>query len=422
MALRIAQARTNEVTIARMLNRLRKIGPGAFVVAAFIGPGTVTTCTLAGANFGFGLLWAIVFATVATIILQEMAARLGVVTQAGLGESLRSIFSDYAAKWPLFVLITLALYMGNAAYEAGNLSGAALGLQAVLDSDGSVFRWFIIGISAAAGILLWQGTYRYIERILLGLVALMALSFVSTFAIVRPDVAALFRGMVIPTIPGGSLTTVVALIGTTVVPYNLFLHAAAAREKWQGEADLKDARTDTAISIGLGGIIAILIVSTAAASFFGTGLQISGAGDMATQFEPLFGSFSRYLLGLGFLAAGLSSAITAPLATAHVMTELLESENGPSSIVFKGVGLSVIIVGAVLSLTGIKPLTIILSAQFANGLLLPIVAVFLLYAMNQKDLLGEHTNGTRANAFGIGVVLVTAGLGMWSILRATGAV
>ena len=80
MALRIAQARTNEVTIARMLNRLRKIGPGAFVVAAFIGPGTVTTCTLAGANFGFGLLWAIVFATVATIILQEMAARLGVVT------------------------------------------------------------------------------------------------------------------------------------------------------------------------------------------------------------------------------------------------------------------------------------------------------------------------------------------------------
>ena len=422
MALRIAQARTNEVTIARMLNRLRKIGPGAFVVAAFIGPGTVTTCTLAGANFGFGLLWAIVFATVATIILQEMAARLGVVTQAGLGESLRSIFSDSPAKWPLFVLITLALYMGNAAYEAGNLSGAALGLQAVLDSDGSVFRWFIIGISAAAGILLWQGTYRYIERILLGLVALMALSFVSTFAIVRPDVAALFRGMVIPTIPGGSLTTVVALIGTTVVPYNLFLHAAAAREKWQGEADLKDARTDTAISIGLGGIIAILIVSTAAASFFGTGLQISGAGDMATQFEPLFGSFSRYLLGLGFLAAGLSSAITAPLATAHVMTELLESENGPSSIVFKGVGLSVIIVGAVLSLTGIKPLTIILSAQFANGLLLPIVAVFLLYAMNQKDLLGEHTNGTRANVFGIGVVLVTAGLGMWSILRATGAV
>ncbi|MDH5617871.1 MAG: Nramp family divalent metal transporter [Gammaproteobacteria bacterium] len=405
-----------------MFSRLRKIGPGAFVVAAFIGPGTVTTCTLAGANFGFGLLWAIVFATIATIILQEMAARLGVVTQQGLGESLRSIFSDSPAKWPLFLLITLALYMGNAAYEAGNLSGAALGLQAVFASGASVFRWFIVGISAAAGILLWQGAYRHIERILLALVALMALSFISTFAIVRPDIVALFRGMVLPVIPGGALTTVIALIGTTVVPYNLFLHAAAVREKWQGEADLADARADTAISIGLGGIIAILIVSTAAASFFGSGLQITGAGDMATQFEPLFGRFSRYLLGLGFLAAGLSSAITAPLATAHVMTELLGSKGGTSSTLFKAVALSVIVVGAILSLTGVRPLTIIVSAQFANGLLLPIVATFLLYAMNQERILGTHVNSTRANVLGIGVVLVTAGLGTWSILRATGVV
>ncbi len=405
-----------------MLNKIRNLGPGAFVVAAFIGPGTVTTCTLAGANFGFGLLWALLFATVATVVLQEMAARLGVVTQQGLGESLRNIFSDSPARWPLFLLITLALYMGNAAYEAGNLSGAALGLQAVFDSDVSVFRWFILGISAAAAILLWQGTYKHIERILLSLVALMALSFITTFAIVRPDIVALAKGLVLPTIPGGALTTVIALIGTTVVPYNLFLHAAAAKEKWQGEADLSDARTDTAISIGLGGLIAILIVSTAAASFFGSGIRITSAGDMAMQFEPLFGSFSRYLLGLGFLAAGLSSAITAPLATAHVMTELLKKDADPSSKLFRGVGLSVIVVGAVLSLTGIKPLTIILSAQFANGLLLPIVAVFLLYAMNQRQILGEHTNGMRANVLGAAVVLVTAGLGTWSILRATGAV
>lgn len=405
-----------------MFKRLRKIGPGAFVVAAFIGPGTVTTCTLAGAKFGFGLLWAIVFATLATIILQEMAARLGVVTQAGLGESLQKIFSESPAKWPLFILITLALYMGNAAYEAGNVSGAALGLQAVFDGGEAAFDWFILGIAGTAGLLLWQGSYRHIERILLALVALMALSFVTTFAIVRPDIAALFRGLVIPTIPGGALTTVIALIGTTVVPYNLFLHAAAAKEKWRSADDLADARTDTVISIGLGGLIAILIVSTAAASFFGSGLQITGAADMATQFEPLFGSFSRYLLGLGFLAAGLSSAITAPLATAHVMTELLKTEGGQSSKLFKFVALSVIVVGAVLSLTGIKPLTIIISAQFANGLLLPIVAVFLLYAMNQKRLLGEHVNGTKANALGIGVVVITAGLGTWSILRATGLV
>jgi Mn2+/Fe2+ NRAMP family transporter len=104
------------------------------------------------------------------------------------------------------------------------------------------------------------------------------------------------------------------------------------------------------------------------------------------------------------------------------MTELLRNDAGPSSKLFRAIGLSVIAVGAVLSLTGIRPLTIILSAQFANGLLLPIVAVFLLYAMNQRQILGEHTNGPRANALGVGVVLVTAGLGTWSILRATGVV
>ena len=407
-------------TIEDMLKKIRNMGPGAFVVAAFIGPGTVTTCTLAGANFGFSLLWAIVFATIATIILQEMAARLGVVTQQGLGDSLRNIFSDSPARWPLFLLITVALYFGNAAYEAGNLSGAALGLQAVFDSDAPIFRWFILGISAAAGILLWLGAYRHIERILLSLVVLMALSFITTFIIVRPDVVALARGLVLPSIPGGALTTVIALIGTTVVPYNLFLPAAAATEKWKGEAELGDARADTVFSIGLGGLIAILIVSTAAASFFGSGLQISSAGDMAVQFEPLFGSFSRYLLGLGFLAAGLSSAITAPLATAHVMTELLQNDANSSTKLFRGIGLSVIVVGAVLSLTGIKPLTIILSAQIANGLLLPIVAVFLLYAMNQRQILGEYTNGMRANVLGAAVVLITASLGTWSILRAIG--
>jgi len=104
------------------------------------------------------------------------------------------------------------------------------------------------------------------------------------------------------------------------------------------------------------------------------------------------------------------------------MTELLGSKGGTSSTLFKAVALSVIVVGAILSLTGVRPLTIIVSAQFANGLLLPIVATFLLYAMNQERILGTHVNSTRANVLGIGVVLVTAGLGTWSILRATGVV
>ncbi|MEP0190308.1 MAG: Nramp family divalent metal transporter [Erythrobacter sp.] len=400
--------------------RLRKSGPGALVTAAFIGPGTVTACTLAGVNFGYALLWALVFATLATIALQEMSARLGVVTQKGLGDTLAQLLSGSLLRWPLIALVCVALYLGNAAYEAGNLSGAALGISAIAGESEFAFRASIVTISALAAALLWSGSYRLIETALVVLVAFMALSFAVTFAIVRPDFGALFSGLLMPTIPDGALLTVVALIGTTVVPYNLFLHASAARTKWAGPEDLKAARLDTTISIGFGGLIGILIVSTAAASLFAVGATVDNAGDMAAQFEPLFGSGAKYLMGAGLFAAGLTSSITAPLATGYAVSEVFQVSEDRRPKALRLIALSVIFVGAILALTGIKPLTIILSAQFANGLLLPIVAAFLLYVMNQRAVLGQYANGALANAIGAIVVLVAAGLGMRSILTVAG--
>lgn len=403
-----------------MLERIKNIGPGALIAAAFIGPGTVTACTLAGANYGYTLLWALLFATIATIILQEMSARLGLVTQKGLGETLAILLNQSIWKWPLFAVIIVALYLGNAAYEAGNLSGAALGIEALTDENQTLYLGAVLVISLLAATLLWRGSYKHIERILLILVALMALAFISTFVSVGPDLGAIFTGLTSPTIPDGSLLTVIALIGTTVVPYNLFLHASAAKTKWASVNNLNHARADTATAIGLGGLITILIASTAAASIFGSGLNISGAGDMAKQLEPLFGSFSKIMLGIGFFAAGLSSSIAAPLATAYAMTEILGIKGGTSSPVFKRIALSVIVSGACLALTGIKPISIILAAQFANGLLLPIIAIFLLVVMNQKKQLGQFTNKWLGNTLGSIVVVITAGLGIRLIMSATG--
>lgn len=404
-----------------MLKRLKNIGPGALVSAAFIGPGTVTACTLAGANFGYVLLWALLFASLATIILQEMSARLGLVTQRGLAENLRILLQDSFWKWPLFAVIIVALYLGNAAYEAGNLSGAALGLNAVVQNSESAYQYAVTGISLSAAVLLWFSSYRYIEKILIVLVILMALAFIATFIMVKPDLWALLRGLTYPQIPDDSVLTVVALIGTTVVPYNLFLHASAAKTKWKCKDDLAAARADTVISISLGGLITILIASTATASIFGRNLTVDGVGEMALQLEPVFGSFSTIMLGLGLLAAGLSSALTAPLATAYVMTELLSLKAQPATLAFRFIALSVVFVGTIIALTGVKPLSIIIAAQFTNGLLLPLIAVFLLYAMNKKQLLGCYGNSTISNVFGGIVVLVTAGLGLRLILQAIGS-
>lgn len=404
-----------------IVRRLRNVGPGAMVTAAFIGPGTVTACTLAGASFGYALLWALLFATLATMTLQEMSARLGVVTQKGLGEALADLLRSSVWRWPLIALVCVALYVGNAAYEGGNLSGAALGISAIAGEADSVFQLSVLAISVLAAVLLWTGSYRQIEAALVALVVFMALAFVATFAVVRPDIGALLTGLVVPTIPQGALLTVVALIGTTVVPYNLFLHASAARNKWSRPEELPVARFDTLVTVGIGGLIGILIVSTAAASLFAFAVEVESAADMATQFEPLFGPHAKYLMGAGLFAAGLTSSITAPLATGYAVSEIFEVAPEKRQRVLRMVAISVIVIGAGLALTGIRPVTIILSAQFANGLLLPIVAAFLLFAMNQTRILGKHTNGRFANILGMAVMLIAAGLGIRLILRAAGA-
>ena len=403
-----------------MFAKLKKIGPGVVVTAAFIGPGTITACTLAGAKFGYSLLWALGFATIATIILQEMSARLGVITQKGLGEVLWDALQHSIFKWPLFLLIMVALYIGNAAYEGGNLAGAALGIQAIVGESESIYQLSILTLSLIGALILWRGSYKQIERILIFLVLLMGVSFVVTFFVVKPELLSIVNGLMSPNITTANLLTVIALIGTTVVPYNLFLHASAAKSHWQGAQQLGEARVDTAISIGLGGIIALLIVSTAAASMFAHGLAVNGAADMAKQFEPLFGGHSKYLLGMGMFAAGLSSVITAPLATSYAISEILRVEKGTESAVFRGISLSILLIGACLALTGINPIEIIVLAQFANGLLLPIVASFLLFAINHKKLLGQYANGWLSNSLGGCVVIFTTFLGVRMVADSIG--
>ncbi|MEO1309562.1 MAG: Nramp family divalent metal transporter [Pseudomonadota bacterium] len=394
------------------------VGPGALVAAAFIGPGTVTTATLAGANFGFALVWTLVFATLAAIVLQDMAARLGSGARLGLGEALSAEGAPALVRYGAAALILAALALGNAAYEAGNIAGGALGARAVF--EGADRRGTVLIIGVLAGTALTFGRYRTIERLLVSLVLVMSLAFAASAILARPDLGALVAGLV-PRVPEGGLLTALALIGTTVVPYNLFLHAAAARERFAGDGAVSAARTDAAVSISFGGLVSILIVATAAATLFGTGAAIESAADMARAAEPALGPAARYLIGTGLFAAGLTSAVTAPLATAYAVTELARPKDEPRRrLLFRGTALLILAIGCATALLDIRPVTLILIAQAANGLLLPVVAGFLLWAMNRRALLGVHANGPLANLFGGAVVLFAALLGFRALLRALG--
>ncbi len=399
-----------------------KFGPGILVTAAFIGPGTVTTASIAGAEYGFALLWALLFSVFATMILQDMAARLGLVTRRGLAEALRENFAGSWLGGGAIALVVVAIGFGNAAYEAGNIIGAAIGLESILALPMSAWA-VLVGLLAAA--LLASGTYALIEKLLVALVLLMSGVFLATLLQVGPDLGAMLRGALVPQVPSGSLLTVIALVGTTVVPYNLFLHASAVQEKWPAGSDtrqaLREARIDTGLSIGLGGLITLAVMSTSAAAFFGGDSEFSAA-NMARQLEPLLGSGARYFFAAGLFAAGLSSAVTAPLAAAYAVCGVLGWSQDLKSPRFRVVWITVLVCGTGFAAVGTKPLLAILFAQAANGFLLPICALFLLVVMNRSGSLGEHVNSALINGLGGLVVLVTVALGALKVLRVFGLV
>ncbi|MFV0476401.1 MAG: Nramp family divalent metal transporter [Parahaliea sp.] len=403
-------------------NFFRQFGPGLLVTAAFIGPGTITTASSAGAHFGFALLWALLFSLIATIVLQEMAARLGLVTRQGLAEALRNYFHSPIIGRSIVLLVIAAIGIGNAAYEAGNIAGAAMALELIGPVNSNV--WTVIIGAAAAGLLM-MGHYRILESVLILLVLAMSSVFLITAWHTQPSLSAMLSGITRPSLPDGSIMTVIALIGTTVVPYNLFLHANAVREKWPSSIPVSQAlrasRLDTGLSIGIGGLITLAILSTSAAAFFQTHLSFS-SDSLAVQLEPLLGSWAHYVFAAGLFAGGLTSAITAPLAAAYAVCGALGWRNELSAPGFRLIWILVLLTGTLFATIGSKPMTAIIFAQVANGFLLPVVAVFLLVVMNQRRLLGDYVNGPLANLLGLLVVLVATALGAIKLLGVSGVI
>lgn len=401
------------------MNRIRKIGPGAIVAAAFIGPGTVTTATISGASYGFTLLWAILFSIIATYVLQEMSARLGLIGQIGVGEAIRIKLSKGILKTLVTLLVLSAILIGNAAYEAGNISGAALGIPfPTWELMGKLINPGILLIGVVAAAILYSGTYKVIEKWLIALVAIMGGVFIIAALALTPNFVDILKGLFIPTVPKGGLLMIIGLIGTTVVPYNIFLHASFVKNKWSNPSDLSTSKADTFYSILIGGIITMSILIASAIVNEQSGNSISNITDMSSQLEPILGNWASAFMSIGFLAAGLSSAITAPLAAALVVSEIFGWSNSMKSTKFRLVWLFILVIGVGFSLVGFRPMRIIMFAQIANGLLLPIIASFLLWVMNDRRLLGDYVNTKAANIWAVVIIGVTILLGLKGVITA----
>ncbi len=379
------------------------------IAAAFIGPGTVTTAASAGAGYGLSLLWALLFSTGACLVLQEASGRLTVVSGRNLGEALRDRYPSGVAGAVVLLLVLGAVVLGCAAYEAGNILGGVAGASLALPFGP---RTLTVASVVVAALLLWFNSPRRVALALSALVALMGIVFVATALRLGPDVSAIVRGAFVPSLPSGSSLLAIGLVGTTVVPYNLFLGSGIAAGQKLG-----DLRLGLAVAVGLGGLISMAVVVV--------GSSVSGEFSFAALADLLadrLGPWARTYFAFGLFAAGLSSAVTAPLAAAVTARSLFGRDAASwsdRSWRYRGVWLGVLAVGLLFGVSGIQPVPIIVLAQALNGLLLPIVSVFLLLTVNDRSALGESgVNGPLSNLLMTVVTAITVMLGTISLLRA----
>ena len=387
------------------------VGPGVMVAAAFVGPGTVTTASVAGASSGVSLLWAVAISVLATIVLQELSIRSALSTNQDLAPLIRQFGHDRGWGVPIALLILCSVGLGNAAYQSGNLAGAAMGLSGA--TPVRFIHAVLVTGSFAAGLILVD-RYRLLERAMLILVGLMTCLLTGLAVACLPELITAHR-QVVSNVHAFDATVVLALIGTTVVPYNLFLHATAVRHRWSGIAlagALRQARIESAGAIVVGGVVtaAIMIVAT-----------VVIAGDtsrpaleaLQVGIDQRFPDIGRWAMGVGLFAAGLTSAIAAPVAAGWAVCGVMGWNTSSGSKAFKGVALMVLAVGMLFAIFAARPVALIVLAQATNAVLLPLVALVLLAIVNSPLIPHDYRNGWPQN------LIVTGVIGVVLLLAAT---
>lgn len=387
------------------------VGPGVMVAAAFVGPGTVTTASVAGASSGVSLLWAVAISVLATIVLQELSIRSALSTNQDLAPLIRQFGHDRGWGVPIALLILCSVGLGNAAYQSGNLAGAAMGLSGA--TPVRFIHAVVVTGSFAAGLILVD-RYRLLERAMLILVGLMTCLLTGLAVACLPELITAHR-QVVSNVHAFDATVVLALIGTTVVPYNLFLHATAVRHRWSGIAladALRQARIESAGAIFVGGVVtaAIMIVAT-----------VVIAGDtsrpaleaLQVGIDQRFPDIGRWAMGAGLFAAGLTSAIAAPVAAGWAVCGVMGWNTSSGSKAFKGVALMVLAVGMLFAIFAARPVALIVLAQATNAVLLPLVALVLLAIVNSPLIPHDYRNGWPQN------LIVTGVIGVVLLLAAT---
>jgi NRAMP (natural resistance-associated macrophage protein)-like metal ion transporter len=403
----------------RLGTALAFLGPGLIAGAAGDDAGGIATYASVGAEYGYDLLWIIIPITVALIVVQLQVARMGVVTGKGFAELIRE---EFGVKWTAFAM--LVLLIANGSVTVAEFAGIA--------AAGELFnvpRYITVPVMAVVvWLIVVQASYTVAEKIFIALSTAL-LTYVGAALLAHPDWGHVARSLVSPVFHAnvGYLTTFVALVGTTITPYMLFYLQSSLSDKGVRLEDYPAERTDVTFGSLLTTIIALFIIVSTAATLHQSGVTVDSADDAARALEPLAGEYARVLFGIGLFGASMLAASVLPLSTAYAVCGAFGWERSISmswsqAPIFNGLYTALIALGAAFVLLPSLPLIqVIVATQFLNGLLLPIVLIFVLRLVNDRDLMGSYTNGRVFNVLSYGttgiLILLTVALLALSVVN-----
>jgi NRAMP (natural resistance-associated macrophage protein)-like metal ion transporter len=392
------------------MNRWKKIllflsvmGPGIITANIDNDASGITTYSVAGARFGFSLLWTLIPTTIALVVIQEMIARMGAVTGKGLSDLIRE---NYGVRSTFFMMI--ALFVANLGTTVADFAGWAASMQII-----GLSKYVMVPAGAMAiWLLVTRGSYRSVERILLA-ACLLYFGYVISGLMAHPDWPEVFKRTFVPDIKLNSeyVYLSIAIIGTTITPWMQFYLQSSIAEKGITKEEYGASRLDVILGCSITDIIAFFIIITCATTLFSAGIRIEEASEAAAALRPLAGDYASLIFAVSLANASLLGAIIVPLATSYYICEAMGWERGVNKTFreapqFMWIYTFMIVASALLILIPGAPLvSLMVLSAVVNGLLLPFVLLYAIFLVNNRSIMGEYVNGKAYNYISWGTII-----------------
>jgi manganese transport protein len=387
---------------------LRYLGPGFVITIGFIDPGNWATNIAGGSEFGYSLLWVVSLSTLMLILLQHLAAKLGIVSGRSLAANVRRRFPR-----PLAALFGVTIMIACVATQLAEFLGGALGFQILF----GIPLWLGGPLTLAIVLVLIMGRqYHSLERIIMGFLGVIAACYVVELFIVSPDWAAAAPRWVVPGVSGASILVAMAMLGAIVMPHNIYLHSDVIQSReWDADPERRSRLMhfefiDTTLAMGMGWLVNSAMIIVAAAVFYRHDEIVKSISQASVTLEPLAGPLARLLFGIALLAAGISSSVTSSMASGNIVAGYLGKPADIHSWAYRiGLLATALLAVSIIDL-GLDPFRALIVSQACLSVQLPLTIVPLLVLSRRRTVMGEHRMGTVTTTAGWLVAAVVIGL------------